>query len=205
MWRYTPLSWAGIAQSVWWLGTDCPGIKFRWGRYFPHPSRPTLGLNQPPTQWVLAVFPGGKAAGEGSWLSTPSSAEVKGRVELYPCSPSGPTWPVLGWPLPLYSNIIKLSCYGTSLSRGKSFLPPSSTTAFVQERDGTERQTQTISNADSVKCTNIEIFWRIIEQHQLFLTRSVNYASRSKSSGNCLPKMIFQISVTNLHLQSDHL
>ena len=34
------------------------------------------------------VFPGGKAA--------PSSAEVEGRVELYSCSPSGPSWPVLG-------------------------------------------------------------------------------------------------------------
>ena len=31
----------------------------------------------------------------------PSSAEVKERVELYICSPSGPSWPVLGWTLPL--------------------------------------------------------------------------------------------------------
>jgi hypothetical protein len=27
----------------------------------------------------------------------PSSAKVKGRVKLYICSPSGPSWPVLGW------------------------------------------------------------------------------------------------------------
>ena len=26
----------------------------------------------------------------------PSSAEVKERVELYPYSPSGPSWPVIG-------------------------------------------------------------------------------------------------------------
>jgi hypothetical protein len=43
----------------------------------------------------------------GAWLwpSTPSSAEVKERVELYLYSTSGPSWSVLGWtlllPLPL--------------------------------------------------------------------------------------------------------
>jgi hypothetical protein len=30
----------------------------------------------------------------------PSSAEVKGRVELYICSPSGLSWPVIGRALP---------------------------------------------------------------------------------------------------------
>jgi len=30
-----------------------------------------------------------------------SRAEVKGRVELYPYSPCGSSWPVLGWTLPL--------------------------------------------------------------------------------------------------------
>jgi len=32
---------------------------------------------------------------------TPSSSEVKEEVELYLYSPSGPSWPVLGWTLPL--------------------------------------------------------------------------------------------------------
>jgi hypothetical protein len=32
---------------------------------------------------------------------TSSSVEVKERVELYLYSPSGPSWPVLGWTLPL--------------------------------------------------------------------------------------------------------
>ena len=44
-------------------GLDGPGIESWWGRYFPHLSRPVQGLTQPPVQWVLDLFPGGKAAG----------------------------------------------------------------------------------------------------------------------------------------------
>jgi len=47
------------------------------------------------------VFPGCKAAGAWRWPPTPSRPEVKERVQLYLYSPSGPSWPVLGWTLPL--------------------------------------------------------------------------------------------------------
>ena len=50
----------GIATRY---GLDGPGIESRWGRDFPYPSRPALGPTQPPVQWVLSLFPGGKAAG----------------------------------------------------------------------------------------------------------------------------------------------
>ena len=50
----------GIATRY---GLDGPGIESRWGRDFPHPSRPALG--DPPSLPYngYRVFPGGKAAG----------------------------------------------------------------------------------------------------------------------------------------------
>jgi len=42
-------------------------------------------------------FPGVKRPGRGVDHPPPSSAEDEGRVELYICSPSGPSWPVLWW------------------------------------------------------------------------------------------------------------
>jgi hypothetical protein len=39
----------GIATDY---GLDGPGIESRWGRDFPHLSRPALGLSQPSLQWV---------------------------------------------------------------------------------------------------------------------------------------------------------
>ena len=44
-----PGSVVGIATGY---GLDGPGIESRWGRDFPHLSRPTLGPTQPPVQQV---------------------------------------------------------------------------------------------------------------------------------------------------------
>jgi hypothetical protein len=46
---------AGIATRY---GLDGPGMESRWGRDFPHPSRPALGPTQPPTQWVPGLSRG---------------------------------------------------------------------------------------------------------------------------------------------------
>jgi hypothetical protein len=45
-------------------------------------------------------FPGVKRPGRGVNHPPSSSAEVKERVELYLCSPTGSSWPAIGWILP---------------------------------------------------------------------------------------------------------
>ena len=55
-----------------------------------HPASYTMGTGS---------FPGVKRPGRG--VDPPPSGEVEGRVKLYIFSPSGPSWPVPGWPLPL--------------------------------------------------------------------------------------------------------
>jgi hypothetical protein len=76
-----PGSLVGIATVY---GLDGPGIESRWERDFPHLSRPALRPNQPPVQWVNGSFPGGKLRpGRDVDPSSPSSAEVKNRIELY--------------------------------------------------------------------------------------------------------------------------
>ena len=44
-----PGSVVGIGTAY---GLDGPGIESRWGRDFPHVSRPALRPTQPPVQWV---------------------------------------------------------------------------------------------------------------------------------------------------------
>ena len=66
---------------------DGPGIESRWGREFPHPSRPALGPTQPPIQWGNGSFWGVKRPGRGVDHPPPYNAEVEGRVQLYPTPP----------------------------------------------------------------------------------------------------------------------
>ena len=94
--------WTGIAQSVWWLATS-------WMGQGSNPSGGEIFRTHPDWPWGppsllyngYRVFPGVKWTWRGIHHPPPSSAEVKERVELYLCSTSGPSWPVLGWTLPL--------------------------------------------------------------------------------------------------------
>jgi len=51
-----------VYQRPYWditgYGLDGTRIESRWGRDFPHLSRPALGPTQPPVQWVPALSRG---------------------------------------------------------------------------------------------------------------------------------------------------
>jgi hypothetical protein len=63
----------GIATGY---GLNGPGIESRWGRDFPHLSRPALGPTQPPVQWVPGLSRGKERPGRDTDPSPPSSAVV---------------------------------------------------------------------------------------------------------------------------------
>ena len=79
-----PGSSVGIATAY---GLDGLGIESRWGRDFPHLSRPALRPHQASCTMGTGSLPGVRC-GRGVTL-TPhsSSAEVKNRVQLYLYSP----------------------------------------------------------------------------------------------------------------------
>ena len=78
-------------------GLDDSGIESRLGQEISHSSRPALKSTQPAIQWVTVSFPGVKQPGRRFDHPLPSSSEVKERIELYPYSPSGPSWTVLNF------------------------------------------------------------------------------------------------------------
>jgi len=64
----------GIATGY---GLDGPVIESRWGRDFPHLSRPALGPTQPPVQCVPGLSPGKERSGRDGDPSRSSSVMVK--------------------------------------------------------------------------------------------------------------------------------
>ena len=58
-------------------GLDGAGIESRWGRDFPHPSRPALGPTQPPVQWLPGLSSEVKRPGRGADHPPTYSAEMK--------------------------------------------------------------------------------------------------------------------------------
>ena len=83
---------------------------------FSPPVQTGPGATQPPIQRVPGLSLLVKRPGRGVDHPTPPSVEIKERVELCLYSPSGPSWPVIGWtlplplPLPLFSFLLSCGC-----------------------------------------------------------------------------------------------
>ena len=80
---------------------DGLGIKYQITR-FSAPVQTVPGAH--PSSHIMGTgsFPGVKLPACIFDYPTPSSAEAKERLELHFYIPSGPSWPVLGWTLPLH-------------------------------------------------------------------------------------------------------
>ena len=77
-------------------GLDGPGIESRCGVRFFAPVQTYPGAHPAPYTMGTGSVPGVKRPGRGVDHPTPSSVEVKERIELYLYSPYGPSWSVLG-------------------------------------------------------------------------------------------------------------
>ena len=75
---------------------DGPGSNPGGGRDIPHSFRNAPKSTQPSVQWVPSLFLWGEAAGVRRLPPTPSSAQIKERVELYLYSPSWSLRPGIG-------------------------------------------------------------------------------------------------------------
>ena len=73
-----------------------PGIESPCGARFSASIQTGAGTHQAFYTKGTGSFPGVKRSEHGVDHPPPSSAEVEGRVQLYICSPSRPSWPVLG-------------------------------------------------------------------------------------------------------------
>ena len=95
----------GIATRY---GLEVPGIESRWGTRSSAPVQTDPGAHPPFHKMGTKSFPGVKRPGRGVDHPPQSSAEVKERVGLCRYSPSGPSWFVIGWtlPLPLLHNFV---------------------------------------------------------------------------------------------------
>ena len=89
----------GATRYGWTVRESNPG----WCDIFS--IRPDRPWGPPNRYWV---FSGDKATGKWLWPPTPSSAEVKERVEPYIYSHSGPLWPVSRWTLSLLISTFNL-------------------------------------------------------------------------------------------------
>jgi hypothetical protein len=135
-----PFSVQHTTMHSWNRGSSV-SIVTRWTVRRSNPSEGEIFHTRPERTWDTPsllyngyrVFFEGKAAGAWRWPPTPSSAEVKERVELYHYSPSGSLWPVVGstlslpllLTLPLACIVAYHNVHCAQWPRYASALPPS--------------------------------------------------------------------------------
>jgi hypothetical protein len=171
-------------------GLDGPGIESRWGGGHIFRTCPDRHYAHPASYNGYRVFTGGKAAGVWRWPTTPSSAEVEERIELYLYSVSGPSWSVLRWnlslPLPLYPrawfHFVCVRDESVCDMWGKRLMQNEKTELFanaplprcwptLKEESGVQRQTQTCSFNVSSRCLyNADISSRKLKKKKKQLT-----------------------------------
>jgi hypothetical protein len=151
-------------------GLDGPGIESRWGRDCPHLSRPVLGPIQPPIQWVPGLSRGYSGRGV-AMTTTPSSAEVKGRVELYLYSPSGPSWPVLGWTLPLPFTLQQYCATSHILIKRVWFIGCTNLNVAHPPNGNVELVFRVTAPRNNVDC--ILVFWCLSWSDELITTQHI--------------------------------
>jgi hypothetical protein len=93
MLRKSRESSVGIATRY---GVDSPDIESRWDARFTITVQTNPGTHPASYTTVTGALPGVMCPGRGTGHPT-SYAEVKERVQLYFCFPSGLPWPVLGY------------------------------------------------------------------------------------------------------------
>ena len=109
----------GIATGY---GLDGPGTESRWGRDFPHQSRPGPGTYPASCTMGIGSFPGVKRQRRGANHPPPSKCRGHETVGLYLYCTSGPSWPVMGAPLPFHLYFVHNGVTFTS-DTSRRFIP----------------------------------------------------------------------------------
>ena len=92
----------GIATRY---GLEGPWIESRWGARFSAPVQTGTGAYPASCTMGTGSFLGVKLLGRGAYHPPPSKCRGQERVGLYLYSPSGPSWLVMGAPLPFRRQI----------------------------------------------------------------------------------------------------
>ena len=117
------MGWDSVVGTATCYGVDSLGIKSHWVVRFSAPLQTRPGAHPVSYAMCTRSFLGVKQLGCGADNWPPSSTEVKERVELYLYSPSGPSWPALGWNLPLHCLFIKASFWTAFVMPKNQFAP----------------------------------------------------------------------------------